>query len=326
MKAITITQYGSPEVLKVEEREKPVPKPNELLVRVRAASITRADTMMRKGSPYIGRLMLGMTKPKYSGVGTGFSGEVVAVGEAVQQFKVGDRVFGESIFGTGTNAEYVCVQEEGVVTNMPNNLSFEEACSICDGPMTSLNFLRDVGQLEEGQRILIIGASGSLGSAAVQIAKQLGAEVSAVCSGANAVWVKTLGANSVIDYTLEDFTQGNQQYDIIFDTIGAYSFSRCKRSLTNDGVYLSPVFGIGNLVQMLWTSLAGGKKAKFSATGMRPVNELRKMLVELKVLFEKNQLKSIIDKCYSLSEITSAHAYIEKGHKKGNVVLVLSEP
>ena len=323
MKAVKYTSYGSPDVLSIEELAKPTPKPNEILVKIYAASATRADTMMRKGNPYLGRLMLGLTKPKYPGLGTGFAGEIEAIGDEVSAFNIGDQVFGESVFGSGTNAEYVCVPEDGVIAKKPASLSYEEACSACDGPMTSLNFLRDVGHIKQGQRVLIIGASGSLGSAAVQIAKHLGAEVTAVCSNSNAVWVKSLGADRIIDYKTQDFTQENYQYDIIFDTVGKHSFCKSKNSLTSKGVYLSPVFGISNLLQMLWTSSMSQKKAKFSATGMRPVKELRAMLGELKALFESKKLQTVIDKRYSLDQTASAHAYIDKGHKKGNVVIVL---
>jgi len=323
MKAIRYNQYGSHNVLKVEEVEKPVPKANEILVKVRAASVTRADTMMRTGSPYLGRLMLGFFKPKYPVVGTGFAGEVEAMGDEVTQFNLGDEVFGESIFGSGTNAEYVCVPEGGIIAKKPTSLSFEEACSTCDGPLTSLNFLRDVAKLEKGQKVLIIGASGSVGSAAVQLAKNLGAKVTAVCSGDNAIWVKSLGADEVIDYTQEDFTLSNQQYDIIFDTVGKSSFCTSRNSLTHSGVYLSTVFSIGNIVQMMWTSVFSRKKAKFSATGMRPADELRVMLSELKDWFENNKLQMIVDRQYRLDEAASAHAYVDKGHKKGNVVVVM---
>ena len=323
MKTVQYTQYGSHQVLKVEEAEQPTPKDNEVLVKIRAASITRADTMMRRGSPYIGRLMLGLTKPKYSGVGTGLAGEIEAIGAKVSQFKVGDQVFGESIFGSGTNAEYVCVPEDGVLVKKPDNLSYEEVCSTCDGPMTSLNFLRDVGQLKSGQQVLIIGASGSLGCAAVQIAKHLGAEVTAVCSGANADLVQSLGADRVIDYTRQDFRKEDQKYDIIFDTIGKQSYCECRQSLKSDGVYLTPVFSLGNVFTMLITGIFSRKKAKFSATGMRPTNELRTMLRELKGMFESNQLQSVIDRRYPIAETANAHAYIDQGHKKGNVVMVV---
>jgi len=321
MKVVKYMKYGSPDVLKVEEVEKPAPKNNEVLVKICAASVTAADTMMRRGNPYIGRLFIGLTKPKYSVIGTGFAGDVEAVGKDVTQFTVGDAVFGESIFGSGTNAEYVCVPEEGVLVRKPSNVSYEEACPACDGAVTSLNFLRDVGKIQKGQRVLVVGASGSLGSAAVQIARGMGAKVTGVCSSSNAEWVKSLGAEAVIDYTAEDFTKNGQTYDIVYDTLGKHSFMHCKSSLSKNGVYLSPVFGIGNLLQMLWTSVIGGKKAKFSATGLRPIQELRELLAEVKSLLESKKIKSIIDKQYPLVEAAAAHAYVDKGHKKGNVVI-----
>jgi len=323
MKAIKYNEYGAENVLKLVEIEKPQANSNEVLIKIKAASATRADTMMRKGAPYLGRLMLGFCKPKHTGLGTGYAGVIEAVGESVTHWKTGDEVFGESVFGSGTNAEYVCVPEDGVIEKKPENLSFEEACSACDGPITSLNFLRDVGKLQPGQRALIIGASGSLGTAAVQIAKHIGANVTAVCSGANAVWVKSLGADRVLDYTKEDFTEENLHYHIIFDTVGKSSYSHSKHSLTKNGVYLFPVFNVLNLCQMLWTNYFSNKKAKFSATGLRATHELRAMLLELKSLFESKQLQSIIDRRYQLTDIANAHAYIDKGHKKGNVVIVI---
>lgn len=323
MKAIKYQEYGAADVLTVVDVEKPAPKANEVLIKIKAASVTRADTMMRTGAPYLGRLMLGLSRPKYQGLGTGFAGVVEAIGESVTHFTVGNEVFGESVFGSGTNAEYVCVPEDGVMVKKPANLSFEEACSACDGPITSLNFLRDVGRLQQGQRVLIIGASGSLGSAAVQIAKLLGAHVTAVCSGPNAVWVKSLGADRVVDYTQQDFTRENHLYDIVFDTVGQSSFAQSKNTLTKNGLYLSPVFNINNLFQMLWTCNFSRKKAKFSATGLRATQELRDMLTELKAMFENKRLQSVIDRRYALTDVASAHVYIDKGHKKGNVVIVL---
>ncbi len=321
MKVIKYTKYGSPDVLQVVEVDKPDPRENEVLVKIHAASVTAADTMMRKGSPYIGRLFLGLTKPKYSIVGTGFAGEIETVGKNVTQFKPSDAVFGESIFGQGSNAEYVCVPEDAVIAKMPNNLSYEEACPVCDGAVTSLNFLKYVADIQKGQHVLIIAASGSLGSAAVQIAKHFGAKVTGVCSEKNADWVKSLGADEVIDYNAEEFAKNAQTYDIIYDTIGKHSFTYCKNSLSKNGVYLSPVFGVSNLLQMLWTSIIGGKKAKFSATGMRSIPELRELLNEVKTLFESEKIKSIIDKRFPLVEASAAHAYVDMGHKKGNVVI-----
>ncbi len=326
MKAIIYTKYGSPEVLQVTELEKPVPNNNEVLIKIHAASVTAADTMMRKGSPYIGRLFLGMTKPKYPVIGTGFSGEIEAIGNEVTHFKIGDSVFGESIFGAGTSAEYLCAPEDGVLAIKPDNITYDEACSVCDGALTSLSFLKDVANIKKNQRVLIIGASGSLGSAAVQIAKNFDANVTAVCSGTNAIWVKDLGADEVIDYTVEDFTRINNTYDIIYDTVGKYSYLHCKGMLNKTGTYLSPVFGIVNLFQMLCTSIFSTKKAKFSATGMRSVPELRELLSELKAFLEERKIKMIIDKRYPLIEVSAAHTYVDKGHKKGNVVLTISTP
>lgn len=323
MKSVNYQRYGSAEVLNIVNVEKPVPKANEILVKIRAASVTRADTMMRQGAPYLGRLMLGLLRPKYQGMGVGFAGVVEAAGESVTQFAVGDEVFGESIFGAGTNAEYVCVPEDGIVVHKPGNLSFEEACPACDGPLTSLNFLRDVGGLQPGQRVLIIGASGSLGSAAVQLAKHVGAQVSAVCSGANAVWVKSLGADRVLDYTREDFTRESHRYDIIYDTVGKSSFAKCKHVLSDDGVYLSPIFSPGELFSMLWTRCFSRKKARFAATGLRARHELREMLGDIRQLFASGKLQSIIDRRYALEDVARAHSYVEGGHKKGNVVIVL---
>ncbi|MBD3669716.1 MAG: NAD(P)-dependent alcohol dehydrogenase [Gammaproteobacteria bacterium] len=322
MKAIRYEQYGKHDVLFVSEVETPTPGPGQVLVKVGAASVTRADTMMRSGRPALGRLMLGLFKPRYPVVGTGFAGEVVAIGDQVTRFKVGERLFGESIFGSGTNAEYLCVDEYGVVAHTPANLTDAEACGICDGPLTSLNFLRDIGKLLAGQKLLVAGASGSLGSAAVQIGKLLGAEVTAVCSGANAIWVKDLGADRVIDYTQQDFTQESVQYDLIFDTVGQYAFCDGRRVLKQSGSYLTPVFSMRNIVSMLLTRIGNGPRLKFSATGMRPHHELAQMLEELKELFAEGRMQSVQDRHFSLEETASAHAYVESGHKKGNVVVM----
>ncbi|MDH5217890.1 MAG: NAD(P)-dependent alcohol dehydrogenase [Gammaproteobacteria bacterium] len=323
MKAVKYRQYGPAEVLTIEDTEKPAPKANEVLIKIKAASATRADTMMRRGAPYLGRIMLGLLRPKYQGLGTGFAGVIEAKGSAVTHFDVGDAVFGESIFGSGTNAEYVCVPEDGIMARKPANLSFEETCFICDGPLTSLNFLRDVAKLKAGQRVLIIGASGSLGSAAVQLANHFGAHVTAVCSSANAVWVKSLGVDRVIDYAETDFTQEYLAYEVIFDTVGKSSFRQCKGVLSENGLYLSPVFSFGDLFQMFWTRFFSRKKALFSATGLRARTELRDMLHELNAMLESGRLQSIIDRRYELTNIVSAHHYIDEGHKKGNVVIVM---
>jgi len=323
MKAIVYTKYGSPEVLHLKEVEKPAPNDSEVLVRVYASPVTAADGMMRKGSPFFGRLFLGLIRPKNPIPGTGFAGEIEAVGKDVTLLKKGDRVFGESILSSGTYAEYVCLSEEGVLTTKPDNMSYEEAAPVCDGALTSLNFLKELANVQRGQSVLVNGASGSLGTAAVQLARHFGAEVTGVCSTTNLDMVKSIGADKVIDYTQEDFTRTGQTYDVIYDTVGKSSFSRCKGSLTRNGVYLSPVLGLSLLFQMIWTSMIGSKKAKFSATGIRPVSELRILLQEIKELIEVGKLKSVMDRCYSLEQTVEAHSYVDKGHKRGNVVITL---
>ncbi|WP_339924438.1 NAD(P)-dependent alcohol dehydrogenase [uncultured Cyclobacterium sp.] len=323
MKAVISTGYGSAEVLQVQEVVKPIPKENEILIKVYAASVTRAGSMMRTGKPYIGRLFLGLFKPKNPIPGTGFAGVVEAAGDAVRTFKVGDRVFGESLVIYGTQAEYLCLPEDGLITTIPHNMTFEEAAPVCDGPLTSINFLKELAEIKPGQKVLINGASGSLGTAAVQLAKYYGAEVTGICSSTNIEMVKSLGADHVIDYTKQNFPNIEQTYDIIYDTIGQLSFSTCKGSLTERGVYVSPVLGMPLLFQMLRTSIFGSKKAKFSATGIRPVPELKMLFEEVKEIIEAGKLKSIMDRSYPLEQVGNAHRYIDKGHKRGNVVLTM---
>ena len=323
MKAIVATKYGGPEVLQVQEIEKPIPKPHEVLVKVFVASVTRADTMIRTGKPYIGRLIVGLTKPKHPVTGTGFAGVISQVGENVTKFKVGDKVFGETTTGFGTHAEYVAVNEDGVIARKPDFLTFQEAATLADGPLTSMNFLKNVAQLLPGQKILINGASGSLGTAAVQLAKQMGAEVTGVSSASNLNLVKSLGADHVIDYNKVDFTNLLAQYDIIYDTIGKSSFSKSKKALKPGGAYISPVLKMGTMLQMLKTSMIGNKKAKFSATGILKETQLRELLNELLAIMAKSDFKTIIDREYPLEQTAEAHAYISKGHKKGNVIVTV---
>lgn len=323
MKAVLCTQYGAPEVLHIQDISRPQPTDDEVLVKIHASTVTAADGMMRKGKPYIGRLAIGLTKPKHPITGTGFAGEVIAVGKEVAEFKIGDRVFGESVLGAGTNAEYICVPEGGVIAHIPQDKDYEEVASVCDGPLTSLNLLRDLAKIQEGQRVLIIGASGSLGTAAVQLAKHFGAEVTGLCSGKNVEMVYSLGADHVIDYTVSDFTQQDKQYDIIYDSVGKSSFSAAKASLTEYGIFLSPVLRFADLFHMLRTSLFGKKKVMFAATGMRAKSELRVLLHELKNLIEAGELRTIIDRRYPLSQISDAHRYVDTGHKKGNIVITV---
>jgi NADPH:quinone reductase-like Zn-dependent oxidoreductase len=323
MQAVIATAYGSPDVLRVQTIAKPIPKDHEILVKVYASTVTTADTMMRRADPFISRFFLGFSKPKNPVTGTGFAGVVESVGKAVKRFKTGDAIFGETGVNFSANAEYVCVPEDGVFTAKPANLSYEEAATMTDGPLTSLNFLHVIGQVKPGQKVLINGASGSLGTAAVQLAKYFGAEVTGVSSARNSALVKSLGADHIIDYTTTDFTQNGKHYDLIYDTVGKLSFSKVKNSLTQHGAYLSPKLGFGILFQMLRTSISGTRKAKFSATGLLPPPQLNEMLEELKTIIEGGHLKTIIEKRYLLSGAVEAHRHVETGRKKGNVVLTI---
>jgi len=323
MKAILINSYGSHEVLQIAKVNKPGIKENEVLIKINASSATRADTMMISGKPYFARIFLGLRKPKFPIPGTGFAGIVTSVGNGITKFSIGDEVFGETTLGFSTNAEFVAVPEDGVILHKPANLSFAEAATFCDGHLTSINFLKEIGKIKPGQKVLINGASGSLGTAAVQLAKFFGAEVTGVCSTANVGLVKSLGADLVIDYKLEDFTKSEKRYDLIYDTIGKSSFAKAKRVLGNNGIYMSPVLKFPLLLQMIRTSIVGNKKAKFAASGLKSNDELRKLLSELLEIFKAGKLKTIIDRQFPLEKVAQAHQYIAEGHKKGNVVIIV---
>ncbi len=323
MNAIISTGYGGPEVLKLQEVPKPTANANEVLIKIHAASVTRAGTMMRTGKPYIGRFFTGLKKPKHPIPGTGFAGVVEAIGNSVTRFKVGQRVFGESVEIFGTHAEYIALPEDGLITTLPDIMTFEEAASACDGPLTSINFLKEVAAIKPGHKVLINGASGSLGTAAVQLARYYGAEVTGICSTKNIELVKSLGADHVIDYTKEDYTLRKDKYDIIYDTVGLLSFSKSKKVLTENGLFVSPVLKMPILFQMLWTSMFGKKKVKFAATGLKPKEELRVLLEELTEIITSGNIKSVTDKVYPLQDVAEAHRYIDLGHKKGNVVVMM---
>lgn len=321
MLASVTTKYGSAEVLVVTQVDKPSPQPKEIVVKVAASSVTAADIMMRRGSPWYGRLFLGLLKPKNRISGTGFAGEVSEVGALVENFKIGDRVFGETVFGHGSNAEYTCVPSDGIIMKIPESISFEEAATVCDGPLTSMNFLTRLVNLRPGQRVLINGASGSLGTAAVQLAKTRKLHVTAVCSASNAQMVRSLGADEVIDYNTFDFKKSGSKWDVIYDTVGKSSFAKCRSVLTSNGAYLSPILG-GTVWAMLWTKLFGTQKAYFSATGVLPKPVLKGLLAEVQEHIIQGDLKMMIDRDYPLDQVVDAHRYVETGHKKGNVVLI----
>jgi NADPH:quinone reductase-like Zn-dependent oxidoreductase len=318
MKAIVCPKYGSPDVLQLQEVKIPTPKDNEVRIRLYAAVVTPADCAFRKADPFMVRFMYGLRGPKHPILGVELAGEIDSVGKNVKLFKIGDQVFGVSPNSFGTHAEYMCLPENKTVSIKPSNATYEESAGVCDGALTALIFLRDNAKLQHGQKILINGASGSVGAYAVQLAKYYGAVVTGVCGATNLELVKSLGADKVIDYTKEDFTLGGQTYDVIFDAVGKSSFSRCKSSLKQKGVYLSTTPDLGIMLQMLWTSKMGSKKAMFTAAGLKQSKE---NLVFLKELFEAGKIKSVIDRCYPLEQTAEAHRYVETGHKKGNVVI-----
>lgn len=324
MKAVTYYNYGTPDVLKLEELEKPVPKDNEVLIRIYATTVTAVDSIFRNGKTFSARLATGIFKPKINIPGSDFAGEIEAVGMNVSLFKIGDKVFGDSSSKSSTCAEYLCLGEDEPITAMPSGLNYTQAAAIPYGTLTALPFLRDNGKIREGHKILILGASGAVGTSAVQLAKSYGADVTGVCSNANTELVKSLGADRVIDYTAEDFTESEDKYDIIFDSIGKSSFNECKDLLKEEGVYLTTVVGIGILVRMMLTSRSK-KKAVIAFTGLRKKTDKLQDLGIIKGLVEAGKLKPVIDRTYTLEDTSEAHRYVDKGHKKGNVVIIIGE-
>jgi len=315
MKAIVCTKYGPPDVLELREVEKPAPKDNEVLIKIYATTVSSMDWRFRQGKNIIARMLAGLTKPKNPIFGVELAGEVEAVGKDVILFKQGDQVYGAT--RSGAHAEYICMAEENVAMK-PTNMTYEEAAAAPFGACVALQFLRDYGGIQGGQKVLINGASGGVGTFAIQLAKYFGAEVTGVCSTTNLELVQSLGADEVIDYTREDFTKNGQTYDIVFDAVGKNSFSKCKSSLGRKGIYLSTVATIPLLLQMLWTARIGSKKAIFAMPPL-PTEDL----VFLKELIEAGKARSVIDRCYPLSQTAEAHRYAEKGHAKGKVVITI---
>ncbi|MBC7877611.1 MAG: NAD(P)-dependent alcohol dehydrogenase [Anaerolineales bacterium] len=324
MKAIVITKYGPPEVLELRQVDKPTPKDNEVLIRIHATAVVATDPMFRKGDPFIGRFFTGLTKPKHAIPGDVVAGDIEAVGKAVTFYKPGDQVYAACAMTQGGQAEYICLPEDGPLAIMPVDMSYEEAAGVPDGALGALNFLRDAAGIQSGQTILINGGSGSVGTYAVQLAVDFGTQVTAVCSTPNVDLVKSLGAHKVIDYTKEDFTQNGQTYDIIFDAVGKSSFSRCKNSLKQNGVYVTTVPALDFMLGVLLTSKSKGKRAAFVAPGLRSSSDKAKDLNFLKELIEAGKIRSVIDRRYPLEEIVEAHKYVEAGHKKGNVVITVA--
>jgi NADPH:quinone reductase-like Zn-dependent oxidoreductase len=324
MKAVVATKYGPPEVLQLTEVAKPTPKDNEILVKVHAATVNAGDCRMRSFTvpPLFwlpARITLGFRKPKNPIFGMELAGEVEEVGKDVKLFKPGDQVFASTFeVNFGAHAEYKCLPADGAVVTKPDNATYQEAATLSIGANTALFFLKK-GNIQAGQKVLINGASGSVGSFAVQLARYFGAEVTGVCSTRNVALVKSLGADQVIDYTQEDFTKNGETYDIIFDAAGKTTFSQCKGSLKNKGHYLHTVTVLPE-IKGLWYSTTTGK----TIVGGTAVPD-KEALVFLKELMEARNLTPVIDRCYPLEQLAEAHRYVEKGHKQGNVVIAVSD-
>jgi len=331
MKAIVYKEYGSPDVLHLEEIAKPAPRDNEVLIRNHATTVNFGDLMARNFqaiSPrqfnmfflfwLMGKISFGLNRPKTNILGSEFAGQVEAVGSAVTRFKPGDPVFGYLGMRMGAYAEYFCVPENGVVSNKPENMTYEEAAVVPYGATMALNLLRKAN-IQPGQKVLINGASGGIGSSAVQIAKHFGAEVTGVCGAPRLAFVKSLGADHVIDYTVEDFTKNGITYDLIFDILGKCAFARCKYSLKPNGILLYASFKMKQLVQMLWTSRSGSGKRVICAIAPGSLEDLN----SVKELVEAGKIQAIIDRCYPMEQAAEAHRYVEEGHKKGNVVITM---
>ncbi|MFZ1402042.1 MAG: NAD(P)-dependent alcohol dehydrogenase [Anaerolineae bacterium] len=325
MKAIVYTEYGSPDVLQLKEVAKPTPKDNEILIKIYAVSVNAADLHLLRADPFLIRLSSGLLKPKNEILGSDIAGRVEAVGSNVTQFKVGDEVFGDiSACGWGGFAEYACARENAFALK-PTNLSFEEAAAVPMAAVTALQGIRYAGQIRPGQKVLINGASGGVGTFAVQLAKSSGAEVTAVCSTRNLDMARSIGADHVIDYTKEDFTKTGQQYDLILAANGDRSISDYRRALSPKGIYVQTGGSMAQMTQAMlqgpWISMTGSKKMGNMGVAKPNQNDLALM----KELLEAGKVKPVIDRCYPLSEVPDAIRYLEEGHAKGKVVITVAQ-
>ena len=320
MKAIIYTHYGPPGVLNLEEVEKPVPTDNEILIRIHSTAVNSGEVRLRKADPFAVRLMFGLFRPKKAILGVSLAGEIEATGKNVKRFKVGDSVYGTAGMNFGAYAEYICLPEDGVLAIKPGNLTYKEAAVIPFGGTTALSFLRK-GKIQQGQKVLIYGASGAVGTSAVQLAKYFGAEVTGICSTTNVSLVKSLGADKIIDYTQQDFRKSGETYDIIFDTVGKSPFSGCIKSLNKNGYYLRTVhMQLSAIFRGLLVSLTSSKKVIGGG-----ITETADDLIFLNSIIEAGQLKPVVDRIYLLEQMAQAHKYVEKGHKKGNVAITVIE-
>jgi NADPH:quinone reductase-like Zn-dependent oxidoreductase len=323
MKAVVYEKYGPPEVLQLKELEKPVPKDNEVLVKIHATTVHIGDWRLRSFAVppmfrLFFRLSTGFRGPRKKILGSELAGEIEAVGKDVKRFKVGDQVFGDAGGALGTYAEYLCLPEKAALATMPAGVSYEEAAATTASALAALHFVRKAN-IQKGQKVLVNGASGALGTFVVQLAKNSGAEVTGVCSTVNLELVKSIGADAVIDYSKEDFTRNGQTYDVIFDAIGKSSFARCKGALKRKGTYLLSLPTLVSFLQSSWTSLTGGKKVILIGIPKSSTEDL----VFLGKLVATGKMKPVIDRSYPLEQMAEAHRYVDKGHKKGNVVITV---
>ena len=328
MKAILHTRYGPPDLLQLREVETPTPKNNEVLIAVHATTVSTGDcnirnfTFVTKSMLPIAKVIFGITKPwKARVLGTELAGEVVRTGNDVTRFKPGDRVVASTGAACGGHAQYACLPETGAVAIKPDSLTWEQAVAIPFGANTALYYLRDLGKIRPGQNLLIIGASGAIGTAGVQLAKHFGARVTGVCSGPNVELVKALGADNVVDYTREDFTESGNTYDLIFDVVGATTFDHCQRSLKPAGIFLQNIMELSDIVRVAWTSITGRKRIKGGVAFGNMAN-----MGLITALAEAGSLRPVIDRSYPLERIAEAFKYVEQGHKKGNVVITVTHP
>jgi NADPH:quinone reductase-like Zn-dependent oxidoreductase len=319
MRAVEYRRYGAPDVLTVVDVPRPAPRPDEVLIRVRATTATAADGLMRRGETLEGRLVIGLFGPRkrFRIMGIEVAGDVEEVGSAVRRFAPGDRVLGFTGFRLGGYAEFCCLRETASLIAIPDGLTYEGAAALVDGVTTAIFFF-DMAKLQRGERVLVIGASGSVGSAAVQVAAHRGAEVTAVCSGRNRDLVESLGAGDVLDYTREDYAQTGRTWDIIFDTVTKSSFGHARRALTDGGRYLPTVGGLGSFLRSAWSRRFGRKKFVFGMSVSKHAE-----LEQLKQLVAEGAVRPVIDRRYPLEELALAHEYVDTGRKRGNVVILV---
>jgi NADPH:quinone reductase-like Zn-dependent oxidoreductase len=317
MRAVVHDRYGPAEVQRIVDVERPVPRDDEILVRIQATTVSRTDVGLRSADLFVSRFVTGLRRPKRRILGSDFAGDVEEIGASVAGFEVGDRVFGIKPWKFGTHAEFVCIDARGAVAQMPSAATYEEAAAICDGAILALNAMRPA-HLHKGQRILIFGASGSIGTAGIQLARHFGADVTAVCRSANAELVRSLGADEVIDYTQEDFTKNGRTYDAILDAVGTLAFTGCRGSLKRGGTYIA-TDGLHNLWLAMWTARIGDKRVVFPL----PPKFTQADVLFLKALIEAGEYRAVIDRRYPMDQVIEASRYVETKEKKGNVVLTI---